>query len=80
MRTHVETQGRPLPRGGGTTSRENREPICPSTEDMLRYLFHATDQEERSRLEQHFLVACPRCHAELEGMRLGFEISFEDEP
>src|SRR4051812_38980898 len=68
---------RPPEHRGGAPKGASPAPLCLATEALLRYLFNTLDQADRLRTELH-VSACPQCHAHLEGLRLGFEISLED--
>lgn len=50
----------------------------PSIEVKLRYLLMMLDATEQARLEDHLRV-CSRCHADMEGMRMGFEMALEED-
>lgn len=77
MSKHEKQTARPAA-GRATLSRASPAGACPSNEEMLRLLLNALGPDDRLRLEAH-IYACPRCHPQLEGLRLGFALSLADE-
>jgi hypothetical protein len=59
-------------------SRASPVGACPSNDEMLRFLLNALGPDDQVRLEAH-IYACTRCHPQLEGLRLGFKLSFDDD-
>jgi predicted transcriptional regulator len=65
----------------------NRAPIgpremassCLLIVDILQYLLNIVDEQERERLERH-ISTCRKCNAGVEGMRIGLELAFKDNP
>jgi hypothetical protein len=64
---------------GGLLKRQELASACLSHGEILRYLLNVASDQERERLESH-ISTCGTCHASVEGMRIGFELAFEDDP
>jgi hypothetical protein len=59
-----------------TVATAQQQRPCPPIRALLDYLFNVMSCEERRELESH-LASCPKCHRELEGLRIGAELFFE---
>jgi hypothetical protein len=73
----IQTDRSPKP-GRGRFEKQESASNCLSSRNILRYLLNVMDEQEREYLENH-ISTCNTCHANVEGMRIGFELAFEDD-